>query len=225
LALAGGEPFGDAVRQHISERWGIACFDIYGTAEAGIIAVECEQHHGLHLHPDVLYELLDPVSGARAAPGEPAELVLSVDTDELPLLRFGTGDIVRMETAACACGRRTPRLTVQGRVGDSVRVRGMLLHASQLRAFAQRADAAACRVTIRRQNGNDELVVMWRGKQSAEPPSPAVLDAAFRDACRLRADRFDEAPSLPDGEFALIDERGSQAGAAAGPRLPDRQKP
>jgi phenylacetate-CoA ligase len=61
-ALAGAEPFASTLRDEIRQRWGIACRDFYGNAEGGVFALECGQHRGLHLHPDVLWELLDPVT-------------------------------------------------------------------------------------------------------------------------------------------------------------------
>jgi len=216
LALAGAEPFGDEARRRIERTWGTVCFDLYGTAESGIVALECAQHNGLHMHPDVLWEVLDPLDGTRVEPGRAGELVLTIDSDELPLLRFGTGDLVRVETTPCACGSLAPRVLVQGRVGHSARVRGMLLHASQLRTFADRAGAlAACRVTLQRADGRDTVVVAWRAASGCAPPAPQAFAEAFRDACRLRADRFDEEHTLSPGSFELIDQRQATVVAEA----------
>lgn len=204
-ALAGAEPFGDAIRREIEARWGIVCLDFYGTAEAGIVALECTQHQGLHLHPEVLAELVVPASGQRTE--EPlGELLLTADADELPLLRFATGDLVRLDPTPCACGRRTPRLQALGRAGDSARVRGMLLHASQLRAFAQAAGIVACHATLTRQQDRDLIAVRYC--TAGMPTEPALADA-FRDHCRLRADSFEVDAALAEGEFRLDDQRGA----------------
>lgn len=206
-ALAGAEPLGDAIRREIEHRWGIACFDFYGTAESGVVALECDAHAGLHLHPEVLAELAEPGSGVRAD-GPVGELLLSADADELPLLRFATGDLVRIDDAPCRCGRTTSRLTVLGRVGASARVRGMLLHASQLHAFAAAAGLQACRATLTRADDRDHIVLQFRTDAA---PHEATLADAFRDHCRLRADRFVAAPALAAGTFELADERGRSA--------------
>lgn len=211
LAIAGGEPFGHAVRREIAERWGVVCFDMYGFAEAGVVAVECTEHQGLHVHPALLWELQDPSSGMRTADGEPGELVVSLDADELPLLRFATGDLVRLETQPCACGRSAPRLVIHGRVGDSARVRGMLLHGSQMSDFARRAGAlAAVRTVIRRNGDRDQITVCWRGAEGRLPAPPDLMGAAFRESCLLRADVFQVDPDLQIGQFLLVDERGDQ---------------
>lgn len=212
LAIAGGEPFGDAVRREIAERWGVVCFDMYGFAEAGVVAMECKEHQGLHVHPALLWELQDPSSGMRTADGESGELIASLDADELPLLRFATGDLVRLETQPCACGRPTPRLMIHGRVGDSARVRGMLLHGSQMRDFARRAGAlVAVRTVIRRNGDRDQITVFWRGAEGRPPAPPDLLGAAFKESCLLRGDVFQVDPDLQVGQFLLVDERGDQA--------------
>ncbi|MBV5267211.1 MAG: phenylacetate--CoA ligase family protein, partial [Burkholderiaceae bacterium] len=78
-------------------RWGIQCLDFYGTAESGIVAMGCDQQLGLHLHHDVMHEVLDPNTGERNPDGMTGEFVMTLEAQELPLLRFGTGDLVHLE--------------------------------------------------------------------------------------------------------------------------------
>lgn len=202
-ALAGAEPFGDAIRREIEQRWGIACFDFYGTAEAGIVALECDAHAGLHLHPEVMVELAEPGSSIRAD-GPVGELLLTADADELPLLRFATGDLARLDETPCRCGCPTLRLTILGRVGASARVRGMLLHASQLRAFAASAGLQACRVALTRSGGRDHISLHVAASTALDE---AAIGDAFRSHCRLRADRISTDLALAVGTFDLTDER------------------
>lgn len=207
LALAGSEPFSDGARQKLTERHGIRCLDFYGVAEGGIVAVGCPTGAGLHLHPNVIAEVVDPGTGTRNQMLE-GELLLTADSDELPLLRFATGDSVRLEHGPCACGRKTPRLHILGRVGESARVRGMLLHATQLRAFARATDLSACLATITRIEGRDHIELRYRAEQSAVNDTN-VLAQTFRDRCRLRADAFLVDATLAQGEVALVDHRSS----------------
>ena len=216
LALAGAEPFGDPIRREIESRWGVRCRDLYGTAESGVVAVECDRQEGLHLHAGVLAETLDPESGERLPEDEVGELALTVDGDDFPLLRFVTGDLVRVSHATCACGNPAQRLFPLGRVGGSARVRGMLLHAAQLRAFCALAgpiDGAS--LAVRRAGGEDRLVLMYRLPAGATGPGDDALRTAFRDACRLRVDELSADPSLQAGRFELIDERFGPRPAAA----------
>ncbi len=201
MALAGAEPFGDDLRRDIEARWGVPCLDFYGTAESGIVALECASHAGMHLHADVLAETVVPGTGERS-PEPFGELLLTVDADELPLLRFGTGDLVRVKTEVCGCGRTTPRVVPLGRVGDSARVRGMLIHGSQLRAFARRSGLAACRLEISREAGRDVMTLRLAG--TADNAALALL---FHDVCRLRVDELIEDATLVPGEVVLKDLR------------------
>lgn len=216
VALAGAEPFGDAIRREIEARWRVRCLDLYGTAESGIVAIECDRRDGLHLHPSVLVEVLDPQTGRRLGDGVPGELALTIDSEDFPLLRFATGDLVRIDARDCPCGNPAPRMFPLGRLGGSARVRGMLLHTAQLRDFARRAgNVVAARLSVQRAAGRDRLKLHCRPAAGHAPPPQALADA-FRDACRLRVDEVSLDDALPEGEFRLDDERfgaSTEAGA------------
>ena len=205
LAMAGAEPHGDAIRAELEARHGVRCVDMYGFAEAGVIAATCTTAHAMHLHADVVAEVLESEGEAEVTAGGAGELVVSLDNPGFPLLRFATGDLVAIDPSRCACGRRGV-LRVLGRVDQSVRVKGMLLHASQLRRFAAATGATACRVVVTRPNGRDRIEVAVRPGDAA-PPDAASLDVAFREACRLRADTIDADVSLAAENFAIDDRR------------------
>lgn len=208
LALAGAEPFADGIRQEMAQRWGIQCLDFYGTAESGVIALSCEAQFGLHVHRDVMFELLDPSTGERIPDGIAGEFVMTLEAQELPLLRFGTGDLVRLERTPCSCGQRSTRLLVLGRVDESARVKGMLLHANQLKEFAKRlTDLAACNLTVTRTDSKDKISVRWRGREGCAPISEQRLATAFKETCLLRADEWVLDESLENGGFVLTDAR------------------
>lgn len=205
LAMAGAEPHGDAVRAELAAKHGVRCVDMYGFAEAGIVAASCPEGRALHLHADVVAEVLEPESGSGVAQGDDGELVISLDNPGFPLLRFATGDLVRLDPARCACGR-SGALQVLGRVDQSIRVRGMLLHASQLRRFARAVGATACRIEVQRQGDRDRIAVALR-PGDAPLPDAAAIDTAFRVSCRLRADEFGADAELAADSFAIDDRR------------------
>ena len=45
-----------------------------------------------------------------------------------PLLRYRSGDLATVWTAPCACGRTTPRIRIDGRTDDMLRVRAVNIH-------------------------------------------------------------------------------------------------
>jgi phenylacetate-coenzyme A ligase PaaK-like adenylate-forming protein len=66
--------------------------------------------------PDLLFEIIDPVSGEVLPDGELGEIVLTTLTRRcMPLIRYRTGDISRILTGECPCGCILKRLdNVQG---------------------------------------------------------------------------------------------------------------
>ncbi len=108
--------------------WDCRVFDHYGTTETGLGgAVECEAHEGLHLRePDLLFEVVDPVSGRRLPDADEGELVFTTLTRAaMPLIRYRTGDLARILPGVCPCGSALARLaTVRARLADVVALPG-----------------------------------------------------------------------------------------------------
>src|SRR4051812_45036571 len=111
---------------HIEEAWGLKPFDVLGVTEAGIMAVDCPAHAGLHIFEDqVAAEVLDD-AGNAAKDGELGRLVITpLHLMTLPLIRYETGDLVTATSEPCECGRPYMRLTeIQGRADDILHLPG-----------------------------------------------------------------------------------------------------
>ena len=102
------------------------------------VAAECrEAKEGLHVFDDhFLPEVVDPESGEPVAEGESGELVLTTLTKEaLPLLRYRTGDVTRLVSGSCPCGRTHRRIArFSGRVDDMLVIRGVNVFPSEIEA-------------------------------------------------------------------------------------------
>jgi phenylacetate-CoA ligase len=140
IGVFGAEPWSEAMRAELEARLGIAAVDIYGLSEilGPGVASEClAARAGLHGWEDhFLFETIDPESGAPVGPGASGELVITTLTKEaLPLLRYRTRDITRLETAPCLCGRTHLRIMrVTGRNDDMLIIRGVNVYPSQIEA-------------------------------------------------------------------------------------------
>jgi phenylacetate-CoA ligase len=79
---------------------------------------------------------VDPETGAALPPGTPGELVITTLTKEaLPMIRYRTRDITRLDFAPCACGRTHARIMrITGRSDDMLIIRGVNLYPSQVEA-------------------------------------------------------------------------------------------
>ncbi|TDK43991.1 phenylacetate--CoA ligase family protein [Antarcticimicrobium luteum] len=144
LGLFGGEPGLDdpAFRARLRETWGMEPRNAnYGVSDVfSNFAAQCEDDSHLHfMAADVLHpELIDPDTAAPLPleAGQEGELVLThLLRDCQPLVRFRTGDIIRIEaTDPCSCGRSGFRFAVVGRSDDMVVVRGLNMFPSMVAA-------------------------------------------------------------------------------------------
>lgn len=96
-----------AVVADIEQAWDCRVYNHYGATEMGLGGgVDCAAHAGLHLREaDLLFEIVDPATGAPLAAGEEGEIVFTTLTREaMPLLRYRTGDLGRFAAGPCPCG-------------------------------------------------------------------------------------------------------------------------
>jgi len=96
----------------------------YGSTESGLgAAVECKEGQGCHIREnDLFFEIIDPGTGAVLPPDTEGEIVFTTLTRTgMPLLRYRTGDIGRLNRQRCSCGSILTRLKdLQGRLENSI---------------------------------------------------------------------------------------------------------
>jgi phenylacetate-CoA ligase len=119
-----GEPLPPHRRQLVQDIWGVPVYDNYGMTETGPLAMDCPERR---LHPfqgHFWMELLDDRLEEEVAPGETGNLVItSLTCRATPMVRYVTGDRVRLQRQPCACGQDTT-LQIRGRAGDTLWVQG-----------------------------------------------------------------------------------------------------
>ena len=133
----GAEPWSESMRKEIESTWDMLATDVYGLSEiiGPGVAHECKHKKGLHIFSDVFYpEVMDPKTGKPVKKGEKGELVITTLTKKaIPLLRYGTRDIVSISYEKCVCGRTSPRISkIVGRTDDMIIVRGINVFPSQI---------------------------------------------------------------------------------------------
>lgn len=135
--IFGAEPWTNEMRDEIERRLAILALDIYGLSEiiGPGVSSECPAKCGLHVNEDHFYpEIIDPDTGAPLPEGQPGELVFTCLTKEaLPLIRYRTRDISRLERGRCDCGRTLARMArASGRTDDMLIIRGVNVFPSQI---------------------------------------------------------------------------------------------
>jgi len=135
--IMGAEPWTEEIRKEIEERLKIDAIDIYGLSEiiGPGVSCECDEKAGLHVAEDhFLIEIVDPQTGKRKKPGHIGEMVFTSLTKEaLPIIRYRTRDLSKIDTAQCACGRTHTRMAKpMGRADDMLIIRGVNIFPSQI---------------------------------------------------------------------------------------------
>jgi phenylacetate-CoA ligase len=141
--VTAGEPGAGlaAVRREIEETWGATVADTFGMSDVwSTMGGACGEGEGLHLTVDghALLELVDPDSGdpVPQSDGATGELVWThLAREASPLLRYRSGDLGRVWTSRCPCGRSSPRISIDGRRDDMLRVQAVNVYPQAISAI------------------------------------------------------------------------------------------
>jgi phenylacetate-CoA ligase len=229
--IVAGEPGGSIpeTRQRIEAAWGARVFDHTGMTEIGAMTFECGPRPGAGVHvieSEFIAEVIDPKTG-RSASQDPdgaqsGELVVTnLGRWGSPLIRYRTGDQVRIVRGKCDCGRWYARLEggILGRIDDMIIVRGNNVFPpaveAVLRGFAEVAefratvtqDGPLAQVTLEIEPTAEALAQTAAQAVNAAGPSGVATLAervgrAVQDALHFRADVRTVAPgTLPRFEM------------------------
>jgi phenylacetate-CoA ligase len=176
---------------------GINVFEGYGTADCGCLAFEDGRGPGLKVSSRAIIQICDPISG-KVVDDEEGEVVVTLLDPTYPLIRFGTGDVSRWVE-----GYEGKRIVgVLGRVGTSVKVKGMFVHEQQLLNVMKEAGYEQFQAIVTHEDGQDCLKIFV---ESVHPLSEDVL-GRVKDVIRVtptfvRVDQLEKRPHY------LVDER------------------
>src|ERR1700686_337627 len=173
--VTGGAPGGGipAIRDHIQDVLGVTVTEVMGIGDvAPSLFGECPHQQGMHFcgMGHVWPELVDPQTGElmEIETGAVGEMVYTALTREaMPVVRFRSADIVRIEGTSCECERTTFRMRCIGRRDDMFKVRGVNVYPTAVLAVV--GDFRP-RVTGRAR------VVRPNGDVSVTPPVPIEVE-------------------------------------------------
>ncbi|MEJ5283430.1 MAG: phenylacetate--CoA ligase family protein [Brevinematia bacterium] len=189
--LFGAEPWSESIRKEIEKKLNIIATDNYGMSEliGPGVAGECLEKNGMHINEDFFFvEVINPETGEWVKEGEKGELVITpLEKEALPLLRYRTGDLSRLNYEPCKCGRTTARIMkIMGRTDDMLIVRGVNVFPSQIEEVLLEVEGVAphYQIIVDRKDNVDFLEV-W----------VEVVDSIF----------FDEMKKLVELENKIVD--------------------
>ena len=190
VTVHAGEPGAGipAVRARIEQSWSARAFDHAGMTEMGAYGYECAAQTGLHVNEsEFIAEVLDPVTQAPASEGE---LVLTnLGRLGSPMIRYRTGDRVRLARAPCACGRTFRRLEggILGRVDDMLILRGVNVFPSAVEGIVRRfASVEEFQIEVFRAGELDEARILVEVGAGDAAAVCAALQEALRVGLGLR---------------------------------------
>ncbi len=137
VGIFGAEPWSENMRKEIEAKLKLKAIDIYGLSEiiGPGVSCECECQAGMHINEDhFLPEIIDPETLLPVSPGERGELVFTTISKEgIPLIRYRTRDLTRLDYGRCECGRTLVRMQkCFGRSDDMLIIRGVNVFPSQI---------------------------------------------------------------------------------------------
>lgn len=166
LGLFGSEGCTVEMRDKIEEALGLFATDNYGMSEliGPGVSGDCEYRTGMHVAEDhFLPEIIDSTSGKVLDEGETGELVVTTLTKEgIPLLRYRTKDITRLNYEPCRCGRTHVRMDkIKGRADDMLKIRGVNIFPSQVESVLMQIPqiGSQYQLVVRRHGFMDSLEV------------------------------------------------------------------
>jgi phenylacetate-CoA ligase len=207
-AVVSGEAFLAAQRAALAAR-DIDGYQVYATADAGMIAYETRARDGLVADESIILEIVRPGTAEPVAPGEVGEVVVTVFNPDYPLIRFGTGDLSALLPGASSCGRTNMRIKGwMGRADQTAKVKGMFVHPSQVADIVRRhAEVVKARLVITNPQSVDVMTFRCEVTQTAAGLAD-ILVATIRDVTKLRGEVEIVAPgSLPNDGKVIDDAR------------------
>jgi phenylacetate-coenzyme A ligase PaaK-like adenylate-forming protein len=136
--ITGGEHLFPQAKRYISKQLGTRKFASVGytSNDTGAIGFQCERCEGgvHHIHEDMHYvEILDPETNKPVPDGETGKIVVTnLDRTLMPMIRYDIGDMGRIFTEKCECGRQVRLMELLQRSDDVLIIGGANIAADSI---------------------------------------------------------------------------------------------
>jgi len=190
ITLHAGEPGASipSTKGRIETAWGARCYDHAGATEVGAWGFECQAQNGLHVNEgEFIFEIIDPVSGEPANEGE--LIITNLGRVGMPVIRYRTGDRVKLAGGSCECGRSFQRLDggIIGRVDDVLIIRGVNVFPSAIENIVRQFDEVGeFAIDVYRESELDVMEVRIEVRGSEPDAIAAAVNREIHNGLGLR---------------------------------------
>ncbi|MDP3984990.1 MAG: phenylacetate--CoA ligase family protein, partial [Acidimicrobiia bacterium] len=199
VTIHAGEPGASipSTKARIEKVWGARCYDHVGATEVGAWGFECKEQAGVHVNEgEFIAEVIDPKTGQ---PTDDGELVITnLGRIGMPVIRYRTGDRVKLAAEPCRCGRTFARFEggVIGRVDDVLIVRGVNVYPSAIENLIRQVpEVGEFAVDVYRLEEMDQLDVRIEVPSGDGDSAAAEVGKQIHTALGIRA----QVTSVPVG--------------------------
>ena len=206
-AVVSGAAFPSSLQAEFQAR-GIEAYQIYATADLGLVAYETPGRAGMVVAEDVLLEIVRTGTGDPVADGEVGEVVVTSFDPDRPWIRLALGDLSAIVPGASTCGRTNLRIRGWlGRADQTTKVKGMFVRPEQIAELLRRhPEVERARLIVSRNNDADVMILRVEARQS--PGLETSVAQTLRSITKLggQVERLDRG-SLPNDGKVIEDTR------------------
>jgi len=163
LIVSGAEPLSGSRARVLGKLFGCKALSLLGQNEVGV-AIPCERNV-LHLPSFAMFTEVYREDGTEAAPGEKGWSVVTPTWREAqPILRYVTGDVVRIRDDPCPCGLPLPGMEILGRKRTELNINGKSVFPIELEDLLYRSDIDGPWYRITLEEDRMTIEIEHRGK-------------------------------------------------------------
>ena len=183
-AVVSGAAFPPSLQAEFAAR-GVEAYQIYATADLGLVAYDTPARAGLVVAEDVLLEIVRPGTGDPVKDGEVGEVVVTSFDYNRPWIRLALGDLSAIVPGTSACGRTNSRIRGWlGRADQTTKVKGMFVRPEQIaELLRQHPEVERARLIVSRAKEVD--VATLRVEAAGSPQLQERIAEGFRSIAKL----------------------------------------
>lgn len=209
-AAVSGAAFPPSLQAEIARRE-IDAYQLYATADVGVVAYETAAREGLIANEDILIEIVRPGTGDPVPEGDVGEVVVTSFDPHRPWIRLALGDLSSILPGPSPCGRTNTRIRGwMGRADQTAKVKGMFVRPEQIAEVSRRHhDLGRLRLVVSREGESDAMTLKAEAGLR-DPDIAKVLAETLRSVTKLGG-RVELVPpgSLPNDGKVIEDTRSA----------------